>query len=234
MTTLPEKATKFFENVSLLQSFPVFIGYLLMILLIPVWKRILPVANNLKMIMIPYNIICVLLSLAATFLLFYGAFLGSHLYAYEENQYIVYGMAIYTISKNVELLDTVFMILRHKYRQISFLHVFHHSTILVLGNYAFVYTCYPPIAVPVGLNSLVHVPLYAYYAKTAISPSLQVSWKKALTIFQIVQFLFDLVFATIGYLYHGFCIYSIMYGGSMLVLFSNFYYFAYIKKKKTV
>ena len=53
-----------------------------------------------------------------------------------------------------------------------------------------------------------------------------------MTQFQIAQFLFDLVFASIGYKYHGFCIYSIFYGLAMLVLFSNFYYHAYIKKRE--
>ena len=115
-----------------------------------------------------------------------------------------------------------------------FTQVFHHSTILILGNYSYVYTPMPAIAVPIGLNSLVHIPLYAYYAKSAISPSNQISWKKSLTIFQILQFLFDLVFASIGFLHHGFCIYSIMYALSMLVLFSNFYYHAYLKKRKAV
>jgi elongation of very long chain fatty acids protein 4 len=43
--------------------------------------------------------------------------------------------------------------------------------------------------------------------------------------------LFDLIFATIGYMYHGFCIYGLFYGLLMTTLFSNFYYHAYIKKK---
>ena len=73
--------------------------------------------------MLPYNIICVGLSAVSTFYLFYGAWLGDHMYSYKENDAVIYGMAMYTISKNVELLDTVFMILRHKYRQVSFLHV---------------------------------------------------------------------------------------------------------------
>ena len=73
--------------------------------------------------MLPYNIVCVGLSAVSTFYLFYGAWLGDHMYSYKENDAVIYGMAMYTISKNVELLDTVFMILRHKYRQVSFLHV---------------------------------------------------------------------------------------------------------------
>lgn len=36
----------------------------------------------------------------------------------------------YFFSKAVELIDTVLMILRKKTRQVSFLHVFHHATML--------------------------------------------------------------------------------------------------------
>ena len=34
----------------------------------------------------------------------------------------------YFFSKYIELLDTVFFMLRKKFNQISFLHVYHHST----------------------------------------------------------------------------------------------------------
>lgn len=38
----------------------------------------------------------------------------------------------YYFSKLIELLDTVFFLLRKKTRQISFLHVYHHSTMPIL------------------------------------------------------------------------------------------------------
>ena len=49
---------------------------------------------------------------------------------------------------------------------------------------------------------------------------------------QMIQFLVGITHAVLGYLYHTFCIYSIFYGLSMLILFSNFYYHAFIVKKK--
>ena len=39
-------------------------------------------------------------------------------------------MWYYAISKAIELLDTVLMILRKKDAQVTFLHVFHHATML--------------------------------------------------------------------------------------------------------
>ena len=233
MSTLPEKSLKFLENSKQLASFPIFVTYVSCLLLIPLWKRLLP-PLELKSTMIVYNIICVLLSVVASALLVLGALTGDGMYSFKENSYVSHGLCVYTISKNVELLDTMFMILRQRWRQISFLHVFHHSTILILGNYAWVYTPFPPVAVVIGLNSIVHIFLYAYYAHAALGLGGGNSsvWKKRLTQFQIAQFLFDLIFSTPGYLYHGFCIYSIIYGLSMLLLFSNFYYHAYMKRRE--
>lgn len=38
----------------------------------------------------------------------------------------------YYISKGVEFLDTAFFILRKKFNQVSFLHVYHHCTMFIL------------------------------------------------------------------------------------------------------
>lgn len=129
------------------------------------------------------------------------------------------------------MFNTRFLFI-HNYLVSQFLfQVFHHSTILLLGNYAWVYVPVPPVAVVLSLNSIVHIVLYAYYGYTACGYPPSVVWKKRLTQFQIAQFIFDLVFSFKGYLYHSFCIYSIFYGFSMLGLFSNFYYHAYIRKR---
>ena len=38
----------------------------------------------------------------------------------------------YFISKHIELLDTLIFVLRKQYRQVTFLHVYHHSTMPIL------------------------------------------------------------------------------------------------------
>lgn len=230
LPTFPERATYFFENSYRLESFPTFAFYLTCIALIPLWKKVLP-QLELKMVMIIYNIICVILSIAATGLCAYGAVIPGEIYAFKENWYTKTGLLVYTFSKNFELLDTLFMILRQRWRQISFLHVFHHSSILILGNYAYVHAPYPPIALVLALNSLVHIFLYAYYAQTAIWKTQRPTWKKRLTQLQIWQFVFDVILSGYGYLHHGFCIYSVFYGLSMMILFGNFYYVAYVKRR---
>ena len=150
---------------------------------------------------------------------------------HREHGPLRHGLLIYWISKFVELLDTVYMVLRHKSRQISFLHVWHHSTITLLADWAYTRASIPAIVPIVALNSTVHVVMYGYYALTALHPLHEFSWKKHITQMQMTQFVIALVHGTYGYLYHGFCIYSVLYGLGMLTLFSNFYYRAFIAKK---
>lgn len=76
----------------------------------------------------------------------------------------------------------------------------------------------------------VHVFLYLYYGLTAMG--WQPSWKRRLTELQIVQFVIDLVHASIGVLKHNFCYWSLGYGLSMLYLFSAFYVRTYLRVEK--
>lgn len=38
----------------------------------------------------------------------------------------------YFFSKAIEFMDTIFMVIRKRFTQITFLHVFHHSTMLII------------------------------------------------------------------------------------------------------
>uniref|UniRef100_A0A8C5Q9D7 Elongation of very long chain fatty acids protein n=1 Tax=Leptobrachium leishanense TaxID=445787 RepID=A0A8C5Q9D7_9ANUR len=92
-------------------------------------------------------------------------------------------------SKVIELLDTIFFIMRKKFNQISFLHVYHHATMIfnwwagvkyVAGGQAFF----------IGmLNSFVHIFMYLYYALAVLGPSMQkyLWWKRYLTLLQLVN-----------------------------------------------
>lgn len=157
----------------------------------------------------------------------------SDFYSMRKDVWLIqHAMLVYWLSKLYELLDTVFMILRHRGRQISFLHVFHHSSITMLADWAYFLSPIPAVAPILALNSIVHVVMYGYYFLTALYPLHDFAWKKRITQMQITQFLLALAHGSVGYVYHGFCIYCIMYGLSMLLLFSNFYYHAFIKKTK--
>ncbi|KAH9491438.1 Elongation of very long chain fatty acids protein 4 [Bulinus truncatus] len=141
----------------------------------------------------------------------------------------------YFISKIVELLDTVFFILRKKNNQLSFLHVYHHTSMVLICWYVAKYLPGGEKLYSGSLNSLVHVVMYTYYALSAMGPQLQkyLWWKRYLTEFQMVQFV-CVNLRCIGTFFNSHCDYppwvnafTLMYASSQLLLFLNFYMKAY-------
>ncbi|KAJ1526975.1 hypothetical protein ONE63_008520 [Megalurothrips usitatus] len=113
-----------------------------------------------------------------------------------ENQHNPFTIAVsngawwYFFSKVIELLDTVFFVLRKKQNQVSFLNVYHHS---ITCFFSWCYLKYLPgeQGVVIGfLNSVVHVVLYTYYLIAALGPKYQkyLWWKKYVTKIQLAQF----------------------------------------------
>ena len=182
--------------------------------------------------LIVYNFTCSVISIVTFIGFLYGLNKSEFVYQKEEIPGLKGIYFLYWVTKNIELLDTLFMILRHKSRQISFLHVYHHASMVLLSDYAYHYSAWPAIAPILALNSFVHIVLYFYYGMTAMFPNSPLPWKQRLTELQIIQFLIDFVHAGYGYKYHGFCIYGIFYGIIMTYLFSNFYYLAYLRPKR--
>lgn len=140
----------------------------------------------------------------------------------------------YYISKGVEFLDTVFFILRKKFNQVSFLHVYHHCTMFILWWIGIKWVPGGQAFFGATINSSIHVLMYGYYGLAALGPHMQkyLWWKKYLTIIQMIQF-----HVTIGHaghsLYTG-CPFPnwmqwalIGYAVTFIILFANFYYHAY-------
>lgn len=97
---------------------------------------------------------------------------------------------LYFLNKISDLLDTVFFILRKKEKQVTFLHVFHH-TIMPLITWTMVkYVAGGQITFIGLLNTFVHILLYAYYYLAAFGPEVQkyLWWKKYITKLQLIQF----------------------------------------------
>ncbi|XP_068017010.1 very long chain fatty acid elongase 4-like isoform X2 [Melanerpes formicivorus] len=142
-------------------------------------------------------------------------------------------------SKVIELLDTVFFILRKKQEQVTFLHVYHHGTMLfnwwsgvkyVPGGQAFF----------IGmLNSFVHIFMYGYYALASLGPQMHryLWWKRYLTIMQLCQFVAIAAHSSYNLFTEcpfpdGFNTAVFLYILSLIALFLHFYYRTYLKGKQ--
>uniref|UniRef100_A0A3B3DZ11 Elongation of very long chain fatty acids protein n=1 Tax=Oryzias melastigma TaxID=30732 RepID=A0A3B3DZ11_ORYME len=155
---------------------------------------------------------------------------------------------LYYFSKFIELLDTIFFVLRKKNSQVTFLHVFHHSImpftwwfgVHVLPMYLVTHHCGMGTFHAL-LNCVVHVIMYTYYGLTAMGPKYQkyLWWKKHLTSVQLIQFV--MVTSHISqYFFLKDCPYQFpifiyiifLYGVIFLLLFLNFWYHAYTKGKR--
>ncbi|CDJ60141.1 elongation of very long chain fatty acids 4 protein, putative [Eimeria maxima] len=131
--------------------------------------------------------------------------------------------------KYVDLLDTVFMIVRGNWRQVSFLHVYHHSSVIYISwvNASVGYD--GEIYYVVALNALVHVVMYAYYFMASLNSPLARMVKIFVTQLQMAQFLSMTAHACYHVYYYKTCRYPLrvtigyfFYVLSLFLLFRNF------------
>ncbi|XP_046328876.2 elongation of very long chain fatty acids protein 7-like [Haliotis rufescens] len=201
---------------------------------------------ELKKVMLVYNFCMIILS-AYCFIEFAasgwmaGYSLGCQPVDYSNSPQAVRMAKVcwmFYISKFIELLDTIFFILRKKYNQASFLHVFHHGIMPISWWFGVKF-------VPGGfgtfhslLNSFIHFMMYTYYFLAALGPAFQkfLWWKKYMTSMQLTQFILVVIHST--QLLFRECDYPVLfiywigaYAGIFLILFADFYRKAYIKPK---
>lgn len=148
---------------------------------------------------------------------------------------------LFLFSKFIELMDTVFFVLRKKHGQITFLHIFHHSFMPWSWWWGVSYAPGGMGSFHAMVNSFVHVIMYSYYGLSAAGPRFQkfLWWKKYMTAIQLIQFVLVSLHAT-QYYFMKSCDYQVpiiihliwVYGTFFFVLFSNFWYQAYTKGKR--
>jgi len=98
---------------------------------------------------------------------------------------------LYMFSKFVDLLDTIFFVLRKKQSQVTGLHFFHHLTVPFISWTYFRLCANNAYIIPFQLlNSVAHTLMYGYYGLSALGPQMApyLWWKRYITQFQIVQF----------------------------------------------
>ncbi|KAK3930191.1 Elongation of very long chain fatty acids protein [Frankliniella fusca] len=148
------------------------------------------------------------------------------------------GVYLYFILKIVDLLDTVFMVLRKNFRQISFLHVYHHAGMAICiylgvkiypgGHHTFLGF----------INCIVHCFLYGYYLLTLLEPRVKGAWwKKYITLIQLVQFGMNMVHELLPVLMPS-CTVDRWISGPLIIqnvfmflLFGEFYYKNYVRQQ---
>ncbi|KAM9101218.1 very long chain fatty acid elongase 2 isoform 1-T1 [Sarcophilus harrisii] len=142
----------------------------------------------------------------------------------------------YYFSKLIEFMDTIFFVLRKKTSQITFLHVYHHTSMFniwwcVLNWIPCGQSFFGPT-----LNSFIHILMYSYYGLSVI-PSMHkyLWWKKYLTQAQLIQFVLTIshtlsaVVIPCGFPF-GCLIFQSSYMLTLVILFLNFYVQTYRKK----
>nr|CAI5858354.1 unnamed protein product [Callosobruchus analis] len=98
---------------------------------------------------------------------------------------------VYFMCKLVELLDTVFFVLRKKYNQVSFLHLYHHTLMPICAWIGVTFLPGGHGTLLGVINSFIHVIMYTYYFLSSLGPQYQkyLWWKKHVTILQMVSYI---------------------------------------------
>ncbi|KAH8415560.1 hypothetical protein KR222_004599 [Zaprionus bogoriensis] len=138
------------------------------------------------------------------------------------------------MSKILEFADTGFFILRKKWTQLSFLHVYHHSSMFVICWIVVKWIPTGSTFVPALMNSFVHIIMYGYYSLSALGPRLYpyLWWKRYLTVLQLLQFALGLAWGAQAIVnrceYQPWLSYTgVLYMLSFLFLFGRFYVHKY-------
>ncbi|XP_037073832.1 elongation of very long chain fatty acids protein 1-like [Pollicipes pollicipes] len=148
---------------------------------------------------------------------------------------------IFHVSKIVDFLDTVFLVLKKDHKRMTYLHVYHHGS-MVSGWW--ICTLFIPGGscwIPGAVNSFVHCVMYSYYLLASLGPRVRpyLWWKRYLTQLQLAQFgllLFAALFIQGPGIRCGMPAYSsamtMSYVIVLSILFANFYVQSYSRGGK--
>ena len=159
-----------------------------------------------------------------------------------KNMKVVHMMWLVFLTKIVDLIETGVFVLRKKYRQISFLHLYHHVSTPLLSWAVMRYTPVAGVSFPMLVNCAVHVIMYSYYLLSSFGGK----WRRILnpikpliTITQMVQFIVLIAYAIQVFL--PYCneiktpsVLAIVNLLINFVLFYSFYQNTYVKPAKKV
>ncbi|XP_077295700.1 very long chain fatty acid elongase 2-like [Arctopsyche grandis] len=146
----------------------------------------------------------------------------------------------YYYLKIYDFLDTIFFVLRKKYNQVTFLHMYHHIGMVYIGLMTMKYAPVAQGVMVITLNCIVHSIMYFYYLLACINTDYKKSvwWKKYITQIQMVQFIISTIHFMVPILDPR-CTYpmlaSIIFVPQnvfIFYMFAKFYVKSYIKKNQ--
>ncbi|XP_072387992.1 very long chain fatty acid elongase AAEL008004-like [Diabrotica undecimpunctata] len=183
-------------NVSFITS-PIFIASFLITYVLLVTKVVPSFMENrrpynIRRIIIVYDIIQILVNLYLFIkaLIFYAH--SPYLICVESTMEHLLALGRWEIFflKAFDCVETVFFVLKKNYRQVSFLHVYHHSGMVFLTWVSVKFDLGPLVIFIPTLNCFVHAVMFTYYLLTSIDPKWKkrTDLKKKLTQLQLVQF----------------------------------------------
>ncbi|CAG8459277.1 10989_t:CDS:2 [Dentiscutata heterogama] len=142
---------------------------------------------------------------------------------------------LFYVSKIAEFMDTFIMVLKKNNHQITFLHVYHHTSIFIIWWWVTYVAPTGEAYFSAALNSAVHVVMYGYYLSTTLSIPIRFI-KRYITLFQMTQFTLMMIQASYDIYYFkvlhpeleetypfGLTLILWIYMWTMLGLFANFF-----------
>ena len=223
------------------------IGYTLMCVLGPKLMSNHKPVNNLRPFIVAYNLFVAGLNLYIGLELLATSRLLNINWKCEPVNYSNDPVAVriasalwwYYISKLFEMADSIFFILKKKNDQLTFLHVYHHSTMFCLWWIGVKFVAGGSSFLGAMFNCFVHVIMYIYYLIAALGPAYRkwLWWKKYLTLIQMFQFFAAMVMTVnaiqIGCAFPMWMQYTMVaYMMSFIVLFSHYFYNEYCARRK--
>ncbi|KAH7436149.1 hypothetical protein KP509_05G005100 [Ceratopteris richardii] len=202
--------------------------------------------SALRYLVLAHNAFCTCLS----FYMAYGLLCSAYNLRYsvwgnaykEEEKSMAHYIYVFYMSKMVEFLDTIIMLLKRNVRQVTVLHVYHHVSVAIIIilprtriTHFLGYICISPETyISAALNSIVHVFMYLYYFLWALwtddmkRKQRYLFWGKYLTQMQMLQFTINMVQAMYSIIFKSpypqfLCKILLGYMISLLILFYNFY-----------
>lgn len=154
-----------------------------------------------------------------------------------QSKALHYCICVHFLSKFVDYIDTLLIVIGKKDKQLSVLHVYHHCSISMVWGYL-IHSGWADGTVCFGawINAVIHSIMYTYYGATAAKFNTK-PFKMIITTCQLTQFFLCEAHAVSVILFENqipfnlACL-QLAYHCTMIALFGQFFYSTYITKPR--